>query len=155
MIKIKYPKDIEKHYYETIKKSKANKFKGLNFEEYYDKNFKTKLGYSLEDILCGNFVKLQEIKNKIGTKYSSKNKRNNSVIQFFNYDKSNSKKTKVLISKLQPKISKFIEENIEVHTCYFCNIEYINKFETSNKKVKNSFTLDHFIDKATYPFFSS
>lgn len=148
MLKINYPKDIEKEYYKRISKSKAERFNELTFEEYYDKHYKAKLGYSLEDILCGDFQKLNEIKNRLGTKY----KNDNSIKKLFNYDKSSSKKLQVLISKLQPKISKFIETHVEVHTCYFCNIEYINKFENSKRETKNAFTLDHMIDKATYPF---
>lgn len=147
MIKINYPKGIEKVYYKLIANSKAEKFKGLTFEEYYDKNYKLKLKYNLEDILCGDFKKLNEIKNRLGTKY----KNDSGIKTLFNYDKSSSKNLKVLISKLQPKISKFIETHIEVHTCYFCNIEYINKFRNSKNETKNAFTLDHMIDKATYP----
>lgn len=148
MIKINYPKDIEIVYYKLIANSKAEKFKKLTFEEYYDIHYKSKLKYSLEDILCGDFQKLNEIKNRLGTKY----KNGNSIKKLFNYDKSSSKNLQVLISKLQPKISKFIETHIEVHTCYFCNIEYINKFRNSKNEIKNAFTLDHMIDKATYPF---
>ncbi|MDP2893512.1 MAG: hypothetical protein Q8N78_04010 [Sulfurimonas sp.] len=144
MLKINYPKDIKKVYYKLIANSKAKKFNGLTFEKYYDKQYKAKLGYDLEDILCGDFQKLNEIKNRLGTKY----KNDSSIKKLFNYDK----KLQVLISKLQPKISKFIETHIEVHTCYFCNIEYINKFENSKRETKNAFTLDHMLDKATYPF---
>ena len=70
---------------------------------------------------------------------------------FFNYDKSNSKDFIPLISKLQPKISKFFEENVEVHTCYYCNIDFINTFKKKNQ-TKNAFTLDHVLEKADYPF---
>jgi len=50
-------------------------------------------------------------------------------------------------------ISKFFEKYVEVHTCYFCNIEFINKFKSSaDGEFKNGFTLDHYIDKATYPY---
>ncbi len=148
MLQIKYNSNFKDAYYNEIANSKAFKFNGLTFEEYYNKYFKSKLHYSLKDILCGNFEKLTEIKNFHGIKY----KKDNSVKGLFNYDKVNSQKVKVLISKLQPKISKFVEENIEVHTCYFCNIDFINKFKNSKSETKNAFTLDHFLDKATYPF---
>ena len=69
----------------------------------------------------------------------------------FNYDKQSTKKFKRLISKLQPKISKFFEQYVEVHTCYYCNIEFINTFKKHNE-TKNAFTLDHVLEKATYPF---
>ena len=56
-----------------------------------------------------------------------------------------------MISKLQPKISNFFQENIEVHTCYYCNIDFINTFKKNNE-TKNAFTLDHVLEKADYPF---
>ncbi len=148
MIQIPYS-DIEDSYYTLISELKAHAFSGLTFEEYYNKNLKSKLGYSLRDVLCGDYEKLLEIKETIGTKFSSKN---NIVKQLFNYDKASSKIIKPKISKLQPKISKFIEDKLEVHICYFCNIEFINKFKTSDGKFKNGFTLDHFIDKGKYPY---
>jgi len=135
MLKIKYNSFSEDSYYETIANRKMQKYKNITFESYYNKYVKRKLSnYSLK-----------EIQNSIGTKYKSKS---NLIKQFFNYDK----KVKTKTSLFQKQISKFIEQNIEVHSCYYCNIEYINKFEASNGEIKNSFTLDHMIDKATYPF---
>lgn len=146
MLKVEYNSFSKDSYYETIANRKMQKYKNITFEAYYNKYIKRKLSnYSLKDILCGDFQKLVEIKNSIGTKYQSKS---NLIKQFFNYDK----KVKAKTSLFQKQISKFIEQNIEVHSCYYCNIEYINKFEASNGEIKNSFTLDHMIDKATYPF---
>lgn len=145
MLKIEYSSNLKDIYYEKIAKSTANKFKGLTFEEYYNQNYKNILLYELEDILCGDFEKLVEIKNKLG-------KRNdNKIKSFFNYDKTKINNFSPLISKLQPKISKFFQENIEVHTCYYCNIDFINTFKKANK-TKNAFTLDHVLEKADYPF---
>ncbi|WP_323595389.1 HNH endonuclease [Aliarcobacter butzleri] len=101
--------------------------------------------YELKEILCGNFEKLIEIKNKLGKKDDNK------IKSFFNYDKAKSTKFIPLISKLQPKISNFFQENIEVHTCYYCNIDFINTFKKNNK-TKNAFTLDHVLEKADYPY---
>lgn len=149
MLKVQYSSICEDSYYNLIAKRKMQKFKNISFESYYDKCVKNKLSnYSLRDVLCGDFQKLLEIQNSIGSKYKSKS---NIVKQLFNYDKK-SKSFKAKTSLFQPKISEFIEHNIEVHSCYFCNIEYINKFETSKGEIKNSFTLDHMLDKATYPF---
>lgn len=146
MIKIPYQPNLADDYYTLISELRIQ---NDSFETYYNTHLKSKLNcYSLKDIVCGDFEKLEEIKTKIGSKYSSKN---NIVKQIFNYDKAKSKTITPKISKLQPKIAKFFEDNIEVHTCYFCNIEFINKFSTS-KKTKNGFTLDHFMDKGTYPF---
>jgi len=150
MIKVSYSQGVEDKYYDLISKSKMQQFKYRTFESYYNQYLKSKLGYSLKDILCGDHEKLIEIKETIGTKYSSKN---NVVKQFFNYDKSKSKTLKPKLSKQQPKISTFIETELDIHTCYFCNIEFINKFKSSaDKKFKNGFTLDHYIDKGAYPY---
>ena len=88
MLKIEYNNiDIDK-YYEIISNRKMQKFGNRTFESYYNSYIKNKLeNYSLRDILCGDFNKLVEIKNKIGRKYSSKS---NIMKQFFNYDKSSS-----------------------------------------------------------------
>ncbi len=143
MIKVPYY-DIEDAYFKLIAENKANKFGGLTFEGYYNKHVKSKLGYELRDILCGDYEKLVTIKNDIGTKYKS----DKHIKALFNYDKSKN----VKISKLQPKISRFIQDSLEIDTCFFCNIEFINKFKSSSGKYKNGFTLDHYIDKGTYPY---
>ena len=145
MLKIKYSSNLEDNYYKEIAKSKADKFNGLTFEEYYNKHYKKFLTYELKEILCGNFEKLIEIKNKIGKKNDNK------IKSFLNYDKSKINNSSPLISKLQPKISNFFQENIEVHTCYYCNIDFINTFKKNNE-TKNAFTLDHVLEKADYPF---
>ncbi|AXH13040.1 HNH endonuclease [Halarcobacter bivalviorum] len=147
MLKVRYSPDIEEKYFDVIADSKADKFNGLTFKEYYNKNYKKILQFDLKEILCGDFEKLLSIKNKIGKK------NNNSVKSFFNYDKSKINKQNPLISKLQPKISKFFEQNVEVHTCYYCNIDFINIFKKQNE-LKNGFTLDHVLEKAEYPYFA-
>ena len=150
MIKVSYNHNIKGKYYKLIAESKMQQFKNRTFESYYNQYIKSKLGYSLEDILCGDYEKLLEIKEKIKTKYCSKN---NIIKQLFNYDKSKSKTITPKLSKLQPKISKFIEKELDIHTCYFCNIEFINKFKSSaGGEFKNGFTLDHYIDKGKYPY---
>ncbi|MFZ2968990.1 MAG: hypothetical protein WA080_08065 [Sulfuricurvum sp.] len=145
MIEIPYQQNLADDYYALFAKFKIQ---SDSFETYYNTHLKSELNdYSLRDIVCGDFEKLEEIKNSIGSKYS----KDNTIKQVFNYDKAKSKAITPKISKLQPKIAKFFEDNIEVHTCYFCNIEFINKFSTSTK-TKNGFTLDHFMDKGTYPY---
>jgi len=152
MISINYD-DIKDNYYTLVSNTKMTKFNNKTFEQYYNQYIKSKLNnYSLKDILIGDYEKLLEIKNSIGTKYNNKN---NIIKQFFNYDKALSKNFKPKLSKVQPKISKYIESNLDIHTCYFCNIDFINKFKENIYKkdnYKNSFTLDHFIDKGTYPY---
>ena len=130
MLKIEYAPNLEDSYYGIIAKSKADKFKGLTFEDYYNKYYKKTLIYELKDILCGDFNKIIEIKDFHKTKYKSDNK----IKKFFNYDKVKSTNFIPLISKLQPKISKFFQEKIEVHTCYYCNIDFINTFKKTMKQ---------------------
>ena len=84
MLKIKYSSNSEDSYYDIISKSKADKFKGLTFEEYYNKHYKKTFIYDLKDILCGDFEKLIEIKNKLGKKDDNK------IKSFFNYFKCSS-----------------------------------------------------------------
>ncbi len=148
MIKVSYIPNIEDTYYKLIAETKMKKYNNRTFESYYNQYIKSKLNdYTLKELLCGKYEELLDIKDDIGTKYNSKT---NIIKYFFNYDKGD-KLTK--LSKLQPKISKFVEDKLEVNTCYFCNIEFINKFKSSaDGKFKNGFTLDHYIDKGKYPY---
>jgi len=145
MVKVSYPQNIIDDYYTVIAHTKMQKYNNRTFESYYNQYIKSKLnGYELKELLCGNYERLVEIKKDLGTKFRSQN---NLIKQFFNYDKTQGK-----LSKLQPKIAHFFEEKVEIDTCYFCNIEFINRFKASNGKFKNGFTLDHYIDKGKYPY---
>ena len=143
MFQIKYDQDIKAEYYSLIKCHAYEKI-----EKEYVKSWEKKLGYTLEELLCSDFQKLVEIKEDLGTKY----KDSKALKQLFNYDKQKSKTYHPIASKLQPKIANFMEENLDIHTCYFCNIDFINAFKSTTKGSKNGFTLDHFINKAKYPF---
>ncbi|MGB3751080.1 MAG: HNH endonuclease [Arcobacteraceae bacterium] len=148
MLKVKYNSSFKNSYYRLIADRKMSKFKNRTFESYYNSCIKHKLNnYSLEDILCGDFEKIKEIKESVGEKYSSQT---NLMKQFFNYDKK-SASFNAKTSCFQGKISKFFEEEVEVHTCYYCNIDFINTFK-KGKETKNAFTLDHVLEKADYPF---
>lgn len=148
MILVKYKEFEKKDYYEKIADSKMQKQNNCTFEEYYNTNIKGILNnYSLADVLIGDFDKLLEIKKSINLSSTDFE----IIKTFFNYDKANSKDFSPLIYKQQPKISKFFQENIEVHTCYYCNIDFINTFRKNNE-TKNAFTLDHVLEKADFPF---
>ncbi len=150
MIKVKYHQNIKKKYYETIANRKMKKYKNRTFENYYNTYIKKSLAnYTLKELICGNVDKLQEIKDTIGTKYCSKT---NTIKKFFNYDKT-STSYNAKTSAFQKQISEFIQNNVDVHTCYYCNIDFINTFKKKNAK-KNAFTLDHVYEKAIYPFLS-
>lgn len=54
----------------------------------------------------------------------------------------------------QPKIANFFmqyAEELDVHTCFYCETSYINKYEGKNSKERNHFDLDHFLPKALCP----
>jgi len=55
-------------------------------------------------------------------------------------------------TKFQPFISSFFEEEIQIRTCSFCNIHFVNEYKDNEGSYKNEFTLDHYYDKATYPY---
>jgi len=150
MIQVNYSPNIKDEYYKIIAQTKMQQYKNRTFESYYNSYVKSKIGgYELENLLCGDYEKLVEIKNEIKTKYSSQN---NIVKQLFNYDKAKSKTITPKLSKLQPKISSFFQYKVGVDSCYFCNIEFINKFKNAKGEIKNGFTLDHYMDKGKYPF---
>ena len=136
MIKIAYKKNITQIYYNNLSNRKFQKENNKTLKELFDEKFKTEFDCTLEDLLYGSFEKLQEIKDRLG----DMSKRDD-VKELFNYE-----------TKFQKHISKFFEQYVEVHTCYFCNIEFINTFMTKDEKIKNGFTLDHYIDKGKYPY---
>ncbi len=136
MIKIAYKKNITQTYYDNLANRKFQKENNKTLKELFDEKFKTEFDCTLEDLLYGSFEKLQEIKDRLG----DMSKRDD-VKALFKYEK-----------KFQEHISKFFEQYVEVHTCYFCNIEFINTFMTKDEKIKNGFTLDHYIDKGKYPY---
>ncbi|GEC72027.1 hypothetical protein SAMN05443543_107108 [Flavobacterium flevense] len=42
-------------------------------------------------------------------------------------------------------------EDLNIKTCYYCNIDFVNIFENNTK---NHFTLDHILPKSKYPYLS-
>ena len=57
-------------------------------------------------------------------------------------------------SNWQPKIANFFmqyAEELGVHTCFYCETSYINKYEDRNNKDRNHFDLDHFLPKTLCP----
>lgn len=68
--------------------------------------------------------------------------------EVFNYDYQ-----KAGCKKHQPEISKFFQskmEELNVHTCYYCDMAYINPYISGNG-VKSQFDLDHALSKADCP----
>ena len=105
------------------------KFKEKKINEF-DVIFQDK---NLQDILTLNQNKIIEILEK------NKNKSSLSRLKYvFNYE------------KFQSEITKFFTDNFDFRTCFYCNKDFITNFD-ANKKV-STFQLDHFFDKATYPY---
>jgi len=96
-------------------------------------------GYSFEDIL---FMIPEKI-NKFISETEAKNPNKKELKTIFKYD-----------GKFQPLIAQFIEKHLNPRVCYYCNIDYVNVYEEENGELKNKFTLDHFIDKGSYPYLS-
>ncbi|WP_419671574.1 hypothetical protein [Aliarcobacter butzleri] len=127
----KYFKDIsEKYFYisknELLKVNIKNHSKStITLEEIFN-YFKTnKIGefdtifenISLKCLTIGNFKTLQKIKNQISQK-------DNEFIKFlFDY-------TDLQSSKIAP----FFENNLEISTCYYCNIDYVNTYNTKKEE---------------------
>ncbi len=135
MIKITYKENISKSYYDNLSRRKFQKEDNKTLKVIYSEKFESKFGYALGDLLYGSFEKLEEIKDSLGKMSDDE------IKNLFNYE-----------TKFQPIISKFFEENIEVQTCYYCNIDAIKIFNSFEGESKNGFTLDHVFDKATYPY---
>jgi hypothetical protein len=161
MTKIEYPKEFDRYKYLSEISSKyfyINKNKLLEkiipkcykntitikvLFEYFRSN---KIGnfdtlfknISFEELVTGRFKTIKIIKEKI--KSSKEIKENEYLAFLFNY------------SNLQGnKIKPFFENNLLISTCYYCNIDFINTYNTRSEK-KNKFTLDHYFDKSTYPY---
>jgi hypothetical protein len=170
MIKINYEffkktqnsgKKEEDNYYNKIKKFKFDEKTTL--EERYKSSFKEKYNCNLKELLIGSF---EDIESKKGT-IESIDKKNNKCIKtmlgcikrslprsmksYFSTEKN--KKITFLFNYNNKRkvISSFFRDNVDLHTCYFCNIGYINNFNKNNKKIGTSFTLDHYIPKGKYP----
>jgi hypothetical protein len=157
MLKINYSKKFDKNeYYKSISKKYFNILKNellkasirnhpkstITIEEIFNYFKINKIGnfdtifenISFKCLTIGNFRTLEKIKNKIGAK-------DNEYIELvFNYT-----------DLQQTKIAPFFEENLNISTCYYCNIDFVNTYNVKGGK-KNKFTLDHYYDKSTYPY---
>jgi hypothetical protein len=170
MLKIDYSKKFDRNkYYEKISKKRFNikiknkdnikivreEFKDIDdfldkktvtieeifykFKELKKDNFDIIFkDISFKCLVIDNFRTLQKIKKRLNT--STEVKDNKSIKFLFNYTELR-----------ETYISSFFENNLIISTCYYCNIDYINSYNTDKKK-KNKFTLDHYYDKATYPY---
>ncbi len=161
MVKIQYLSEFNKNEYlkkisskffyinknellnKTILKYHTNTITIIELFEYFKTN---KIGsfhllfkdIKFKNLIIGQFKTLEIIKKRI---MSTKDIKENKYIELvFNYNKLQTEK-----------IKPFFENNLLISTCYYCNIDFINTYNTRSSK-KNKFTLDHYFDKSTYPY---
>jgi len=98
-----------------------------------------------------NFEELITSKPNILEKTIEKFKENST-----NYSLDFEKNKQILIglyNKFRNKFGVQFVENLNITVCPFCNREYVFKFDdTKQQKTRTLSTLDHFYDKASYPF---
>jgi 5-methylcytosine-specific restriction endonuclease McrA len=133
MIKISYPDSLKSIYYKDIANRRFRNRGNKTLEQIYIDEFQNLIGVDLKILLCGEYDKLPKIE------LSSEDK--NRIKEVFNYQ-----------DKFQKHISNIFKKHIEVHTCYYCNIDFINIFKTTKKNFLTGYTLDHIINKADYPY---
>jgi len=118
MLKINYPQDFDKNYIKAI--GITNDMR-TTFKLIISKDpFLTRV-YELDDILIAPFEELYKISKELKYLYISNNDKE-TLKELLNYD--NKKFTK----KFHSSIKYFFEKNLNIKTCYFCNIDYINSF---------------------------
>lgn len=123
-------KNIEEWY--NLKKQTDNEFKKV-FEKY-----------SLNDLL---FIPPNELKYKIQEiesliqEHTNSNKFKEGLKKLFKYE-----------NKFQTHITTFFKEKFDFRTCFYCNRNFITNYGTENGKIQSTFQLDHYYEKATYPY---
>jgi len=132
--------NIDEEYYKIFKK-KESKFEELKNKSPYDLLFKD---ITFHDIIFFSELIVKTIESRI-IKQSKQitNFRTNikeEIKTIFNYEGYNQ----------GTRITPFFTNNFNFKTCFYCNKDFITNFE-SEKEV-STFQLDHFYDKATYPY---
>ena len=132
MIKIKDYEKIEALYYTNLSQRKYKKYTYRTLEEIYKEKFEDALGCDLKSLLCSTFDELLKIKLPEDIK--------SDIEDLFNYQE-----------KYQKFISDIFKKHLDIHTCYYCNIDLVNIFKAGNNKIKGGYTLDHIKSKSEYP----
>lgn len=121
--------------FKTTKGKDRKKISILRFYRYFIETKKLKNLELKKLILEKPNVLIEEI-----GKIKSKTVLNEIIKDIFNYS-----------GKFQSDvITPFFTENFDFRTCFYCNKDFITNFD-ADKKV-STFQLDHFFDKATYPY---
>jgi len=116
MLQIKYPEDRDKFHKEYIEALGINKDMRKRFKNLLKKDPFLIKEYDLDKVLLSSFEELKELRYLY---LSTKDKK--LLQQLLNYDKEKYK-------KFQPDIKNFFEEKLNIKTCYFCNIDFVNSF---------------------------
>jgi len=135
MIKVHYDSSFKEAYYKDIAHRKFRDENNKTLETIYNEKFKDVIGVDLKPLLCGSFEILPKIELDDTQKECMK--------KIFNYQ-----------DKFQNHISDLFKKHLEIHTCYYCNIDFINIFKKTNKNLLTGYTLDHIVNKAKYPYLS-
>ncbi len=133
MIKVHYDSSFVEAYYEDIAHRKFRDENNKTLETIYNEQFKDAIGVDLKSLLCGAFELLPKIELDDTQKECMK------II--FNYQ-----------DKFQKHIFDLFKKHLKIHTCYYCNIDFINIFKKTNKNLLTGYTLDHIVNKAKYPY---
>jgi hypothetical protein len=133
MNKVSYPDTFVNAYYHDIANRKFQDKENKTLEEVYTEEFQKLIGVDLKMLLCGEYDNLPKVKLTTTQKEQIK--------KIFKYQ-----------DKFQKHISDLFKKHLDIHTCYYCNIDFINIFKTRNKKLLAGYTLDHITNKAQYPY---
>jgi 5-methylcytosine-specific restriction endonuclease McrA len=133
MIKVSYTDTFVNAYYEDIAHRKFQDKENKTLEEVYAKEFQSLIGVDLKTLLCGKYETLPRVQLDTTKKEEIK--------KIFKYQ-----------DKFQKHISELFKKHLDIHTCYYCNIDFINIFKTRNKKLLTGYTLDHITNKAESPY---
>ena len=170
MLKVKYKldKNLEKEYLETLFSTKFGNGKNAQNVQNKFENLKKTYPYNIifYDICFENIVliKPENIKNlicKIEKRIIEQSKiifiqtnKNNKIKREFKYKfKEDLYNIFKYSDKFQKHITPFFTKNFSFQTCFYCNREFISSFKKDEKdNLVSTFQLDHFYDKATYPY---
>ena len=133
MIKVSYFQEFLDAYYEDIAHRRFKNETNKSLKDIYDERFIKIIGVDLKTLLCGSFEELPMLDLSSEQKEELK--------KVFNYQ-----------DKFQVHISELFKKYLDIHTCYYCNIDFINVFKGKNKNILTGYTLDHILDKASYPY---
>jgi len=132
MIKVSYSQEFSGAYYKDIANRRFRDESNKSLKTIYDERFREIIGVDLKTLLCGTFDELPKIDLNDEQKEELK--------KVFKYQ-----------GKFQKHISELFKKYLDIHTCYYCNIDFVNVFKTGNKNSKSGYTLDHIKDKSSYP----